>query len=166
MVETLEQTEATPATYPNPDGEHLWARIEAYTAKRWTPRTVTWIINGPGEWKPPLGPATIDQAYRWAGKDWEEITLSPAPVGFVVPAGRHKVVATVGMGNAAPPAVMEAFKRLKDYATVEAGGLPGVSSHSINLGQVTESISRNPNFMARAIDNSGAGDLLRPYRRA
>lgn len=165
-METLHQTESAPASYPNVDYPFLWQRIEAYTAQRWTPRNVTWLLRGPGEWIAPLAPAVIVQAYKWTGDDWAEITLAPAPMGYVIPCGRFKIIATVGADNAAPAAVLEAFNRLKNYVTSDEGGLPGASSYSVNIGQLTESISRNPAFMARALINSGAADLLRPYRRA
>ena len=32
----------------------VWQRIESYVAYRWTPRAVTWIVEGCGEWYPPL----------------------------------------------------------------------------------------------------------------
>ena len=165
MAETWHQKEAIPATYPNIGSPALWARLEAYTAHRWTPRAVTWLLNGPGEWVAPLAPAELVQAYRWTGDGWEETTLAPAPMGYVIPCGRFKIIATVGADNAAPAAVLEAFDRLSKYVTAELGGVPGASTYSVNIGQLSESISRNPAFMARALDNSGAADLLRPYRR-
>ena len=36
------------------DADMIWQRIEAYIAHRWTERDVTWIVEGPGEWHPPL----------------------------------------------------------------------------------------------------------------
>ena len=165
MAETWHQKEAAPATYPTPESPALWARLEAYTAHRWTPRAVTWLLNGPGDWVAPLAPAELVEAYRWTGDAWEETTLAPAPMGYVIPCGRFKVIATVGADNAAPAVVLEAFDRLKAYVTAELGGVPGASTYSVNIGQLSESISRNPAFMARALDNSGAADLLRPYRR-
>jgi hypothetical protein len=166
MAETLHQTEATPAAYPNVDYPFLWHRIEAYTARRWTPRNVTWLVRGPGEWVPPLAPAEVVQAYIWTGDDWAEITLATAPRGFDLQDGRFKIDCTVGTDNAAPAAVLEAFDRLSKYVVAEVAGVPGASSYSIDMGQLSESITRHPAFMARALDNSGAADLLRPYRRA
>jgi hypothetical protein len=49
----------------------------------------------------------------------------------------------------------------------DASDRAGVSSYTVGMGgAVEESYQRNPAWMARAIQNSGAGDLLRPYRRA
>ena len=165
MAETWHQKEAIPATYPTAESPALWARLEAYTAHRWTPRAVTWLLNGRGGWFAPVALAELVEADRGAGGAWEETTLSPAPMGYVMPCGRFKVIATVGADNAAPAVVLEAFDRLKAYVTAELGGVPGASTYSVNIGQLSESISRNPAFMARALDNSGAADLLRPYRR-
>ena len=70
MAVTIKQTEATPDAYADaPSGlsaaaaalskDMIWARLEAYTAWRWSARGVVWIVEGPGEWVPPLKPATI-----------------------------------------------------------------------------------------------------------
>ncbi|MBV1865828.1 MAG: hypothetical protein KUG74_15535 [Rhodobacteraceae bacterium] len=43
---------------------------------------------------------------------------------------------------------------------------PGATSYSLNLGgNMDQAITRNQAWKARAMQNSGAGDLLRPYRR-
>ena len=62
-MQIVEQIEAVPAAYPmaepmltpeaaakiaKVDGAVIWSRIEAYTAHRWTPREVVWIVEGPG----------------------------------------------------------------------------------------------------------------------
>jgi hypothetical protein len=66
-----------------------------------------------------------------------------------------------------PAAVDEAVKRLADYLSAESLAPSGARSYSINIDQaVSESVSMMPNHMARALQNSGAADLLRPYRRA
>jgi len=176
MAETLYQTETIPDAYPEYtglsvaaaalDAGFLWQRIEAYTARRWTTRNVTWLVRGPGDWVPPLSPAAIVQGYIWNGADWAETTLAPAPLGFDLQDGRFKIDCIVGADNTAPAAVLEAFRRLAEYVAAETAGVPGASSYSIDMGQLSESITRHPAFMARALDNSGAADLLRPYRRA
>ena len=86
--------------------------------------------------------------------------------GLVLPVGTYRITAAVGADNAVPAIVMQAFERLRDYIEAEAVGVPGASSYSINLGQISESYRRNPAFMARALEMSGAADLLRGYRRA
>lgn len=174
MAETLYQTEDIPADYPEVldlpcqldiEPDYLWQRMEHYVAHRWTPREVTWLARGAGEWRPPLTPATIDQAHIWTGEDWEEITLSPAPLGFVLPSGRFKIVCTVGADNPLPAAVEEAFRRMVDYVNAGDRGIAGASSFTVSEGDLTETVSRNPAFVARALINSGAADLLRAYRR-
>lgn len=175
---TIRQTEAAPEAYPDvPDGlstaaaaldaDMLWQRIEFYTAHRWTARDVTWIIEGCGEWHPPLSPATIATVEIWQGDAWETLTPSPSPLGgYVLPGGTYRVTATVGDDDAeVPAAVLEAFRRLAEYMAADPG-TPGVTSETVNIPDVEISeISRSPSWMARAMQNSGAGDLLRPYRR-
>ena len=62
----------------------------------------------------------------------------------------------------------EAFLRLAEYM---AGGrdysdmAAGVSSAEIDLGLLRSKVDRSPTWLARAMLNSGAADLLRPYRR-
>ncbi len=66
----MQQVEAIPATFPAvPSGlstaaaalapAMVWGRIEAHTNVRYTSRAVTWVVEGPGEWVPPLVPASI-----------------------------------------------------------------------------------------------------------
>ncbi|MFC3118193.1 hypothetical protein ACFOHS_07925 [Jhaorihella thermophila] len=42
----------------------------------------------------------------------------------------------------------------------------GAGQYSVTIGQITETFTRNPGWQARGMQLSGAGDLLRPYRRA
>ena len=183
MAETLKQTEALPAAYPAvPAGlspaaaalppEPLWQRIESYVAQRWTARAVTWLVEGPGEWTPPLSPATVTTAEVWAGGEWSEVVLKPAPDGYCLAAeGPYRITATVGSGTA-PAAVLEAFRRLAEYSA-DIGlystwkGLAGATSNNVSVGgELTHSADRPATWAARALINSGAADLLRPYRRA
>jgi hypothetical protein len=60
----------------NLDAERAaWARIEAYTAVRYTSRTIVWVVEGPGDWEPPLRPATITTTERWTGSAFETSPL-------------------------------------------------------------------------------------------
>ena len=59
----------------------------------------------------------------------------------------------------------EASPWLAEYMAVDQNSL-GATSESYNVGPITVSTSRNAAWMARAMVNSGAADLLRPYRRA
>ena len=176
MAETTYQAESIPATYPTVtglsaaaqalDADFLWQRIEAYTARRWTARNVIWMATGPGEWVPPLSPAEVVQAFAWNGAGWDEITLPPAPRGFELQGGRYKINATVGADETAPAAVLEAFRRLAEYVAADTLLPAGLRSYSANEGQLSETVSGDPARAARALQNSGAADLLRPYRRA
>jgi hypothetical protein len=180
--------EAEPATFPTLttyDAEGLandesiiidrplWLRLESYIARRWTPRQCVWTVQGPGTWEPHIGPVsnvTID-CWDSVSYTWDAVTLGQTPLGYCLPDSRtYRVTATVG-DNAGdvPQSVTEAYLRLKAYvdeATAET--IPvGVASHSLKLSDgYDESINRNPNYLARSMQFSGAGDLLRSYRRA
>jgi hypothetical protein len=176
---TIKQTESAPAAYPDApsglstaaaalDADMLWQRIEAYTAWRWTSRAVVWTVEGCGDWHPPLTPATIATVEIWSGDAWSRVTLSPSPLGgYCLTGGMYRFTGTVGEADAdVPPAALEAFRRLAEYMAADAG-TAGAASQTVNIPDVeTREITRAPSWMARAIANSGAGDLLRPYRRA
>jgi hypothetical protein len=177
MTATWKQVEAVPATYPAVpsglstaaaalDADMIWARIESYIAHRWTDRAVIWTVEGPGDWEPTVTPATITTTEIWQDNAWEAVTLNPSPLGgSVLPGcGPYRFTADVGSGTV-PAAVNEAFRRLAEYMAGEAG-TPGASSSLTKVDVLEESIDRNPAWLARAMQNSGAGDLLRPFRRA
>lgn len=177
MVETIRQTEALPDAYPDTSGlalstaaaaldlDLIWQRLESYIAHRWTSRAIEWIAEGCGEWFPPLTPATIATVEMWQADAWQTVTLSPSPLGgYVLPGGTYRFTGTVGSGDA-PAAVLEAFRRLAEYSAGKTGKA-GASSESVTAGSVSISTRRSASWIAEAISNSGAGDLLRPYRRA
>jgi len=177
-MEILKRQEAIPASYPGtPAGlsdaaleinpHMIWQRIESYIAHRWTEREVIWTVQGPGEFVPDLTPATITAQEVWDGVSWIPASLDASFMGGVVLAGQgaYRITATVGGGDV-PAAVNEAVRRLAGYMA-DASDRAGVSSYSVGMGgAVEESYQRNPAWMARAMQNSGAGDLLRSYRRA
>lgn len=183
MVATLKQTEAPPVAYPDvPEGlsagaaalapEPIWQRIEEWVTCRWAPRVVTWLVEGHGEWSPPLSPATLTTAEVWAGGEWSEVILQPAPDGFCLATeGPYRITATVGSASA-PPAALEAFRRLAEYSAAIGDhgswkGPAGAHSHNLNLSEgMSISVDRTATWAARALVNSGAADLLRTYRRA
>ncbi|CAM5476612.1 hypothetical protein FALB51S_03350 [Frigidibacter albus] len=172
MIETIAQFELHPAEYPaitGLTGDELataWQRIEAYTAYRFSPRTVTWLLKSSGgEWVLPLRPASSVTAKIWTGDGYATVTLASAPGGWKVPCGRYEISATVGAGPV-PAAVATAVKRLADYLAQESPLPAGLRSYSANVGQLSETVSGDPAMRARALQNSGAADLLRPYRRA
>lgn len=179
MVEILKQVEGMPTFYPPVTGlspealalnqDALWQRLEAYVAWRWSPRLVTWTVSGEAgqQWSAPLAPISDHAAKGWDNGAWQTRDILEGPMGLIIPhRGSWRISATVGDDVPLPEAVGEAFRRLAEFAAAQTGGMPGASSYSINIGQLSESWSMAPAFMARALDNSGAADLLRPYRRA
>lgn len=184
MAETLKQVE-TIETYPDaPAGlstkaaelapVFLWQRIEAYTTHRFTSRSVEWVVEGPGDWTPPLAPATIDLAEIWNGTVWETATPDASPMGGYTLSGEglYRFTGIVGAGTTVPAAVNEAYRRLAEYSfeigqDSMATGHPSHTSHTNDIGNaISESFSRGATWSARALQLSGAADLLRPYRRA
>jgi hypothetical protein len=176
---TIKQTEGAPSAYPDApsglstaaaalDAVMIWQRIEAYTAWRWPERSVTWIVEGCGEWHPPLTPATISTVEVWQAGAWQTVTLDPSPMGgYCLPGGTYRFTATVGDDDAELPAsVKEAFRRYAEYTAAAAKGTPGATRERVTAGSVTVDKSRSESFAARAMSNSGAGDLLRKLRRA
>lgn len=176
MTVTLKQEEAVPATYPaapgglSPvaaalDASAVWQRIESYTAHRWTSRDVVWTVEGEGDWTPPLVPAVLTVAETWETGGWVRTTLPEGPLGYCLPGdGPYRITATVGGGNV-PAAVLEAFRRLAEYLADETDRA-GLSQYSVKVGEIEESYDRSATWVARAMQLSGAADLLRPYRRA
>lgn len=172
MIDTIAQFENPPEAYPAISGltgdtlETVWQRIEHYTAYRFSPRTVTWLLEScGGEWIAPLRPVASVTARRWTGDGYQAVTLATAPGGWKIPAGRYEIEATVGAGPV-PASVATAAKRLADYLTADTLLPAGLRSYSANVGQLSETVSGDPARAARALQNSGAADLLRPYRRA
>lgn len=177
MATTIKQTEAAPEEYPPAptmnaaatalDAALIWQRIEAYVAWRWSERAVEWIVEGPGQWEPPLSPATVTKAEIWRGDAWEELTLPAAPLGgFLLSGdGPYRFTATAGEEDAdVPVSVKEAYRRLAEYSA-QSRGKAGARSERIGAGSISLSHTRSASWLAQAMENSGAGDLLRNYRR-
>lgn len=165
----LHQNESEPETYPAVEGVTgdalavAWQRIEAYIKKRYAPRQVEWLVQGEtgGVWYPPLGPVVSIQGEIVDGA----VPFTPMPwgPGFRLPQGVVKLTATVGAGPV-PTAVSNALRRLANYYAAVLDVPEGVRSYSLNVGDMSESISVQSGRMARAMQESGAADLLRPYR--
>lgn len=193
-VTLLSEEEAIPAQYPDlamPDLERfgwtsdnaaaVWKRIEAYCKTRWTSRDVTWIFSGcvGDELSLPLGPVNSITSELWQNEAWIAQDLAPSPLGYQIPCdGTYRLTANVGGGDV-PADAMSAAKRLAGYLVDIA---PGLDPHTglpvgrtpwanqINVAHSGEhagsySIQRQNNWLARALQASGAADLLRPYRR-
>jgi hypothetical protein len=171
----LRQTESVPAKYPVVAGlalsrEMLWQRIEPYIAYRWSTRNIAWVVEGPGEWVPPLTPATISTVVVWSrgASEWEAATLSPSPLGgYQLPCtGPYLFTGTVGVDDSiVPAAVQEALHRLDAYLS-QPPGKAGATVESMMLGgDLVQRIERDAGHMAKALQNSGAADLLRAFRK-
>jgi hypothetical protein len=174
MIDVIKQFEAVPVAYPKRptglsdeaaalDPDSVWARIEAYTVYRFSAREVVWTLRGNAgdEWHPRLAPMLSRVAHIWASGAWEVVTLFDGPLGICLPVdGIYRITAQVGAGGVPAP-ISEAFRRLAEYST----GI-GSSADSFTAANDGESsFERSSAWAARAIQNSGAADLLRPYRR-
>jgi hypothetical protein len=174
MPTTLRQTEGIPASYPAaPSGLSakaaalrpavVWKRMEAFTAYRWGERTVSWFIEGPGEWWPPLLPTTITEVAAWHGEAWETLDPDVSPLGYwLVSTGPYKFSGTAGTSATPADTVLEAYRRLAEYLVAESPG--AAPSVAISYGPMSVTTRRASAWLANAMNNSGAGDLLRPYR--
>lgn len=172
---TIQQVEAAPASYPTApsglsaaaaaiDPAIIWARIEGYTAFRFTTRVVAWTVEGCGEWAPPLAPATITATEVWEGDAWVSFPPTPGPLGGYVFKGHgpYRITANVGGGDVPEP-VTEAVRRLAEYfAGAAQSANPGLRQETV---EGVGSFDYDAGALAKAMERSGAGDLLRPYRR-
>ena len=181
MAVTLKQVEGVPAAWPaKPTGLSteataldvgiIWGRIEQWIARRWSSRSIVWTVEGSGEWVPPLAPAIITTVEVWSGA-WGVVTLGASPLGGydLDTEGPYRFTGTVGAGPV-PLAGQEAYRRLAEYSAEVSDysmmkGRAGASSVDAEIGPIHESFSRSPSWAAKAMHNSGAADLLRPYRK-
>ncbi len=185
-MELLKFEEAEPASVPtltvHTDGasstvepDHtIWRRIETYISHRWTARQCVWTVKGPGIWVSHLSPISNLTADVWdeVTYTWSAYTPIQSPTGGFEFSGykTYKITATVGDTVAGvPQLVVDAYSRLKAYLEdSNALSVPvGSNSYSQKIGEngIDESLDRSPNYLARAMQYSGAGDLLRRYRR-
>jgi hypothetical protein len=178
LATTIRQTEAAPEAYPaKPSGLSaaaaaidqavIWSRLEGYCGYRWSQRVVVWIAEGAGAWFPPLAPAAIETIERWEAGAWvEDATLCASPMGgYILHAATYRFTGSAGPETPAAPALVnEAYRRIAEYfASAMSAAHPGVRQSSIEgIGSHTF----DPTAVARAMERSGAGDLLRTYRRA
>ena len=82
--------------------------------------------------------------------------------------GPYRLTGTAGDGSSPPAAAIEAARRLREYLTDtgawrEATGMSNAAATKLSDGDF--SIERPATWIARAMQLSGAADLLRPYRR-
>lgn len=152
-----------------------WERIEAYIRTRYTPRQVIWTIEGneDDEWCPPLSPIVSKTVKKWENQAWVSASLSDGPIGLVLPSsGIFEITAQVGAGDP-PNAVLTAHRKLSWYLSTDpelAGNLSYQTSDSYDRPEAyststSKQFTRLASHAAKAMQNSGAADLLRPYRR-
>lgn len=153
---------------PDLDEDTVWQRIEAWVNYRWSPREVTWLVEGCGEFIPPLRPATITSIERWGDDAYGPDLTRSGPMGGVLLAtpGVYRIRATVG-SDTPPAAALEAFARLYEFmAATRADEHHGARSYSLSaVSGAGKRISRFAEYKARALELSGAADLLRPWVR-
>ncbi|WP_376695362.1 hypothetical protein [Wenzhouxiangella sp. EGI_FJ10305] len=172
----IKQDEGTPTSYPTISGlstaaqalnqDALWKRIEDWIAYRYGERQVIWTVIGPGNFIPPLTPYTIDTSEKWDGEQYESVTLDDAPLGYDLDDYTYRITATVGTTDDPPEAVVEAFTRLAEYLADDAQLYKTVNNQSVKFGSGLEYTADRPTlWQARALQYSGAADMLRDYRR-
>jgi len=172
-VEILDHLEEVTAYPTTPEGLSpaasaldpaiVWDRIFGWIAWRWGTTVAEWKAIGCGEFILPLTPATVTLAAYWSeqAEDWIEITPKAGPRGVVVPAhSTWRITATCGGEETAPDSVEEAYRRLAEFMVA---GAKTTFASSISSGDL--SMRFRPDHAARALQYSGAADLLRPYRR-
>ncbi len=158
-----------------------WQRVECYISHRWNTRTVEYIVEGEGDWSPDLSPTTISTIEVWRGNTWVTTTLNPTPLGGYTLEGdcTYRLTGTVGSVDEPPRAVKDAVFRLVQYfnsvnetppshriisslkTDQDPYYAPGEFQHSLRELEIERP---NPQWIARAMQYSGAADLLRPYR--
>lgn len=166
---TLRQIEGVPASYPAVEGVTgddlavAWQRVEHYIKLRYSAREVVWIVQGDtgSVWYPPLGPVTAIEGEIMDGA--VVFTPTPCGIGWRLPNCLVKLTATVG-DSTVPPVVKAAVKRLAAYYAAEVSAPGGARSYSLSVGDMSESVTLSPERMAKALQESGAADLLRAYR--
>jgi hypothetical protein len=90
------------------------------------------------------------------------VTFLNGPLGIQLPASSTwRISAVCGGDLVVPKTVQEAYRRLAEYmvsANAHPAGVASVTSGAMSL-------RFHRDYAARALQNSGAADLLRPYRR-
>lgn len=193
MATTLSIEEGAPSAYPvivlsqsNPQTAKIvtiaWQRVEAWIAHRWGVRAVTFIAEGPGEWMPPLCPFTATTLQSWVNNAWATAVIQPSPLGgyCLEGEGPFRFIGNCGAAGDPPQAVKEAVFRLTEYFIgVDTVPAPErvLSKFRTNIElfvdengeeqgvREVEREQQNANWIARAMQLSGAADLLRPWRK-
>ena len=137
----------------------IWDRLEAFCNYRWSETVMEFVVapDHPVMWTQPYLPSVVDLVN---GEPAE-----PDEFGAVRINGRSKVRATIG-GAAPSETVLAAYRRLAEYFAVRDEMPAGAQRYAVSIGDISETISKRPDHMARAMHNSGAADLLRKFRKA
>lgn len=156
----MSETEIS-VTYPDApnDDPVIWDRLESWCNYRWSETVMEFVVDPPCEidWVPPYAPFVVDLVNGEAA--------TPDALGSVKLAEKSTVRATIG--GAVPSAtVLAAYQRLAEYMAATDAAPKGTSRYSISIGDVSESYSRRSDHMGHAMQNSGAADLLRKFRKA
>lgn len=178
MAVTLKEDESAPAAWPTvtpylraaqldpyePDVSNaaVWQRIEAWISTRWPAREVVYTVEGTGYWKARLRPFTVAKVEVWVDVGWIEAAPHPDPFGDLnlTEDRPYRITGTAGDDSTPPDVVQEAWRRLHSYMVGNASAtLDGLSRHSSDTHEATRG------YGAKAMQLSGAADLLRPYRR-
>ena len=171
---TLEIEESAPAEYPeipNLPAEiaaaTVWSRLESWIGWRWGSRAVVFIVEGPGSWLPPLKPFTATTIEAWQGEQWVEVEGQAAALGYtLVSEGPFRITGDCGAEEDPPAIVLEAAYRLGQYlVTTSSRKFENVVIAKEASEEIDSFEYGSPNVAARALQYSGAADLLRPYRR-
>ena len=169
MAVTIKIDEAQPAIWPLIDGTAqsvAWARIEGWINTRWPSRSVTFFVQDAGTWEPPLTPFSANSYERWKAGFWEVFTPQISPFGAVLGgAEEYRIAGTVGDDTHPPEIVVEAVRRLARYQADTMPDSAGASNLKVDVSNVGIEVQRSPSWKAKALQNSGAADLLRRYRR-
>lgn len=172
MIDILDQDETVVAYPTTPSGLSvaaaaippavIWDRLYSYIAYRWGETHVSWRVQGCGEFRPRITPAVVHDVFYWSNSGWTLTTLKAGPLGVELSADNiWKIDATAG-GEvmAVPAAVARAYVLLAEYMASAQKNPAGVAS--LTSGQLSLRFTRD--HAARALQQSGAADLLRPYR--
>ncbi len=170
-------TEGTPtARWTGYEDEAIWRRIEQFIHWRWGERSVEWVIAGQGLFVPPLRPVTITTVEKFNDfgspavppGEWFSVTPSRSPFGICLRnSGYYRLKGTAGQAVTPPADVLEAYTRMADYiAAVQDEDFPGATTVTESVPGVSLSVRRPSNSMARALEYSGAMDILKAYRNA
>lgn len=176
MAYTLKIEEAMPDAWPTVATDlasastaflgAVWQRLESFIAWRWGERVCVFIVEGPGVWVPPLTPVTITTSQVWTeAGEWEAVALAPSAYGGfdLKKVGPYRFTTTLGSTDDPPPAVQEAFRRLAHYLAEQDGREAGMVETALD-GLGAFKFAPGP-MAAKSLVYSGAGDLLRPYRK-